>query len=122
VPVGTTFVQRGSPLRPTTETATTVTTYQPPTRFGYRGEGPIPYEAQCAFDAVPDGRHLTADVASMPEGAHRLLEPVLAPVLIRFYRANLDLSPSHIAYRISPAATKSPIWVVLSQLETLQYE
>jgi carbon monoxide dehydrogenase subunit G len=89
--VGTIFVQRGRLFGRTVETPTVVTTFEPPSRFGYRTDGgPVPYQA--IYDLLPRDAHtlLEATVTVRMRGAVRALEPLVGRGVRRVYLRNLE--------------------------------
>ena len=90
VGIGTTFVQRGRLFGRMVETPTVVTTYEPPSRFGYRADqGPVPYEALYHLAPSDGGTVLEATVAVRLRWPVRPLEPLVGRLVRRTYARNL---------------------------------
>jgi hypothetical protein len=90
VQVGTTFVQHIRMMGANQDVPTEVTVYEPPRRFGYRGDGSIPYEALYTMTPVEAGTRLDTAVRIEARGAMRALTPLLRWGGPRRYRRNLD--------------------------------
>ena len=104
VRAGTTFIQHGRFLGRRMAVSTTVTVHEPPRRFGYSAAGPLPYEALYTLTPVPEGTHLSAEVAVTPRWPLALLEPLLARTVLSLYQNNLNRMRQVLEERGSPVA------------------